>query len=124
MKRILLVLWQLPQALLGAILLLFVRKKRVVIKEEIIYVTPLRVWGVSLYPFIFLHDAYSPQTFYHELGHCKQSTILGPLYLLLVGLPSFIRAATWRFDKSRKPADYYKGYPEAWADKLGGVTRS
>lgn len=28
----------------------------------------------------------------HELGHTRQSKILGPLYLLVIGLPSLIHA--------------------------------
>ena len=46
--------------------------------------------------------------------------ILGPLYLLVIGLPSFIHAATW---KDRPGRDYYAFYTERWADRLGGVTR-
>jgi hypothetical protein len=58
----------------------------------------------------------------HELGHQRQSEMFGPLYLLIVGLPSIIRARIW-VGRKLPPLDYYKGWPENQADKLGGVER-
>ena len=58
----------------------------------------------------------------HEFGHCRQSLILGPLYLLVIGIPSKI----WDTLKCMglfKSIDYYAFYTEKWADKLGGVIR-
>lgn len=43
--------------------------------------------------------------------------MLGPLYLVLVGLWSIIRAGLNLY----RNGQYYNGYPENWADKLGGV---
>lgn len=123
MKRILLIIWQLPQAVLGALVLLFVKKVSIEVEDDFVFVDTSKRWGVSLYPFIFVHFFASDDTLDHEIGHAKQSMRLGPLYLLVVGLPSFVRAVVWTFDKSRKRADYYKGFPENWADKLGGVER-
>jgi hypothetical protein len=63
----------------------------------------------------------------HELGHAVQSAWLGPLYLLAVGVPSFARAvyATMYAARHRRPwAGYYRGYPENWANRLGGVVES
>jgi hypothetical protein len=62
----------------------------------------------------------------HELGHCEQSRLLGWLYLPLVGLPSISRAAyafVFREVTGQQWTRYYEGYPENWADRLGGVTR-
>jgi len=62
----------------------------------------------------------------HELGHCKQSRLLGWLYLPLVGLPSISRAVyalVFREMTGRQWTRYYEGYPENWADRLGGVIR-
>lgn len=55
----------------------------------------------------------------HEMGHCKQSLYLGPLYLLVIGLPSLIHAWTYK----GSPDGYYKFFTESWADRLGGVKR-
>jgi len=62
----------------------------------------------------------------HELGHTKQSRLLGPLYLPVVGLPSISRAAyalVHREVTGKQWTGYYEGYPENWADRLGGVCR-
>ena len=57
----------------------------------------------------------------HEYGHFMQSCVLGPLYLLLIGIPSIIHAAWWtQFGRS---TNYYSFFTEAWADKNGGVKR-
>lgn len=79
-------------------------------------------WGVSLGAVIILHTAYGSKTVAHEYGHCCQSAMLGPLYLVIVGIPSFLRACLWRLLKLPH-SQYYAGYPERWADRLGGVKR-
>ena len=63
----------------------------------------------------------------HERGHRIQSRILGPLYLILVGIPSVIRNLRFRIKQRKYPLYklvkwYYSGYPEKWADKLGHVS--
>jgi hypothetical protein len=123
MKRVFLIIWQLPQAILGVLVLLFAKKVNIDIEDDFVFVDIRNRWGLSLYPFIFVYYFASDGTWDHEIGHAKQSMYLGPLYLLVVGLPSFVRAAVWTFDKDRSRADYYKGWPENWADRLGGVRR-
>jgi len=62
----------------------------------------------------------------HEWGHSFQSRMLGPLYLPLVGLPSVTRvlyAVLHREVTGRRWDGYFDGYPESWADRLGGVDR-
>jgi len=62
----------------------------------------------------------------HELGHTRQSRLLGWLYLPVIGLPSISRAAyalLFREVTGRQWTRYYEGYPEKWADRLGGVVR-
>ncbi|MDD5659640.1 MAG: hypothetical protein PHR39_06490 [Actinomycetota bacterium] len=42
------------------------------------------------------------------------------MYIFVVGIPSLIRAIIWnkcKLDDRR----YYEGYPENWAEKLGGL---
>lgn len=57
----------------------------------------------------------------HEYGHTWQSAVLGPFYLLVIGLPSFIWAVLPVFQKMRKEKNirYTAFYPEAWANKWG-----
>lgn len=55
----------------------------------------------------------------HEWGHTRQSLILGPLYLIVIGIPSIIWAATHRTIAPNKPYDWF--YTESTANKLGGL---
>lgn len=55
----------------------------------------------------------------HEYGHTIQSLILGPLYLIVIGIPSTIWA--FLFDKKRKEEQIPYGafFAEKWANRLG-----
>lgn len=77
--------------------------------------------GVALGRYIFIYKGYNDllRVVRHEQGHVVQSRILGPLYLLVIGLPSIIWAATHKWLAPSK--DYYWFYTEAWANKLGGL---
>ena len=57
----------------------------------------------------------------HEYGHTIQSLILGPLFLLVAGLPSLLWCALPWCKKMRKSKhiSYYSFYTEKWADRLG-----
>ena len=57
----------------------------------------------------------------HELGHRTQSRMLGPLYLLVVGIPSAILCTVARFSPYISRT-YDEHFPENWANRLGGVT--
>lgn len=56
----------------------------------------------------------------HEWGHTCWSKYLGPLYLLVIGLPSIIWAAVHSPQSKRS---YYWFYTEALADKSGGIPK-
>ena len=57
----------------------------------------------------------------HEFGHVLQSRMLGPLYLMVIGLPSLLWA--WLGDRIAPGKSYYWFYTERWADRLGEVER-
>jgi len=132
MYRIFLVaifLWELPQNILGIIVWVLFRHK--ISKAEILHgrlFFQTKGFGVSLGSFIFWSESVFetapniPRIKAHEYGHAIQSLIFGPLYLILVGIPSFSRffysSFYYRFSKTGWK-NYYKGYPENWADKLG-----
>jgi hypothetical protein len=49
---------------------------------------------------------------------------LGPLYLPLVGIPILYRdfyRKQYRRRHKKEWRSYYRGFPEQWADHLGGV---
>ena len=123
--EILLYIWQLPQNLLGLLVkLLYRENSALTYKGKHIAVCLSFPGGISLgntvivnkYP--FNKSAWNDVK--HEWGHTKQSLYLGPLYLIVIGIPSIVWAALqgWLVKK-----DYYSFYTEKWADKLGNVKR-
>lgn len=88
-----------------------------------------RGFGVCLGEFIFLPEI-SPREIVnvlHEFGHVRQSRLLGPLYLLIIGIPSFLMCSAVFLLDTRTPSrnnyDYYSFYCERWADNLGNIKR-
>ena len=117
--------WCLPQTLLGFILKIIYEAQKVQYRfknEEKIYTTYESYemnGGISLGKYIILNDDPSVKTIKHEYGHQVQSFILGPLYLLVIGLPSLIWC--WIiYPRTKKKYSWF--YTEKWADNLGGVT--
>lgn len=123
MKKVLLYLWQLPQHLLGLLVILFYNASYLKHQETGIgywFGDGQKTFGVSLGQYIILDNCtVCVRILKHEHGHQLQSLYLGPLYLLIIGLPSAIGNLLNRKIKF----NYYKQPWEAWADKLGGVTR-
>lgn len=131
-KDFLLYVWQLPQNLAG-----FVLSRKAV---ECNSLTPLsyRVkvyWvknffgsAVSLGQYIIIDEMFMntgvsmENVKKHEYGHSRQSVMLGWLYLPVVGLPSLVRNIYARV-RHKDGKWYYGGFPENWADRLGGVKR-
>ena len=46
--------------------------------------------AMSLGDYLFVNPMSSQKTIQHECGHSKQSDILGPLYLIVIGIPSLL----------------------------------
>ena len=126
-------IWQLPQHLVACFIFLvnIGSVKRFDVCTSLSYCKTIPIYkakrfmfgaGVSLGMFIFLDSRYNwgLRTVLHEHGHRVQSLIFGPVYLIVIGLPSVIRNIYSRC-KGKSSAWYYSGYPEKWADKLGGV---
>ena len=131
MRTFLYILWQctwgLPQTLMGfAVFLLNAGRK-----HSFYHGAVVTVWrkksSASMGMFLFIAEsAYaSPERaerlLVHEYGHTVQSLVLGPLFLLIVGLPSFLWAGLPVCQKIRKEKriSYYAVYPEKWADRWG-----
>jgi len=122
-------IWELPQNIIGIIVWLMIRRK--ITKVEIVHKRLFfhtHHFGISLGSFVFWSNSddaivwIAPNNKEHEYGHTIQSLICGPLYLILVGIPSISRvvySSIYYGLNKTKWANYYKGYPENWADKLG-----
>ena len=133
LKSSLLWLWQLPQNLCGIIYRSISKDNRICVIENNdsrsvgakVYLQKTK-GGVSLGKYIFINQDYIDKEIVikHECGHVKQSKILGPLYLLVIGIPSILHAwlnnyigCCWKNGEY----NYYHFYTEKWANKLMGI---
>ena len=118
--------WELPQTLVALIMwpILACRKALSTYKERmvLIHTSTFLTWW-SLGEFIYMsQEPVECDASNHEWGHSRQSRILGPLYLILIALPSVTYNGLCRIFPSLNK--YYYSMPwEKWADKLGGVDR-
>lgn len=145
MRRILFTLiqltWGLPQTLLGFILYLYWLPRATT--RYVYHGAIVTEWtaggGISLGLFVFVSTKIRQQVVdgrvltaqesqagvrVHEYGHCIQSLLLGPLYLIAVGVPSYLWAnlSALRRLRRHKQISYYAVYPEKWANALGEWT--
>lgn len=122
LKDFILYIWQLPQNIIGLIVILITRAfncgNYYVIKNH----SATKWFGISLGKYIIFGDFPIKRPLQHEQGHQKQSLYLGWLYLLIIGLPSVFRRIYQKMFKKNN-IWYYSGYPEKWADRLGGVEK-
>ncbi len=116
--------WCLPQTLAGLVLL---RKYRNCPRERyhnavVVYHND-RFGGVSLGGYTFVNGHSGKRRAgvrAHEYGHCIQSLMLGPLYFLVIALPSALWCNLGVFVKMRKNKgiSYYRFFTERWANSL------
>lgn len=126
---IFIILWELPQNIIGIVLYFLVKgriKKKEIIKKHIF--CKVTGFAISLGEFIFWTDdknliiELKQPNKVHEYGHAIQSKLLGPLYLIIIGIPSLgrnIYGILYYYIKKKIWRHYFDGYPEDWADKLG-----
>lgn len=133
LSNFLLWLWQFPQNLCGIIYRSISKDNRICVIENNdsrsvgakVYLQKTK-GGVSLGKYIFINQDYIDKEIVikHECGHVKQSKILGPLYLLVIGIPSILHAwlnnyigCCWKNGEY----NYFHFYTEKWANKLMGI---
>lgn len=125
MKYLLMYLWQLPQNLLGTLYrdLLACKEKVYLVNstEDFTLYAKDTPRNVALGRHIFISSRAGSDTIKHKTGHVKQSQILGPLYLPLIGIPSILWAAIHK--KIAPNKSYYSFYTEKWANKLVGLLK-
>ena len=112
--------WGIIQNVIG--LLLWLITKDANRKSYIYYGDIVTKWdnksSLSLGIFIFLGSD-DERILKHEYGHSIQSLILGPFYLLVIGIPSLIWNVCFNTYRVKRNRNYYKFYTERWADILG-----
>lgn len=106
--------WQLPQNLLGLLLVfLYQAKLETTYHGKLIYISPHINGGISLGKYIIIKSL-NDSVIKHEYGHSLQSVYTGWLYLIIFALPSLIHALL--YVKYCKDTNYYHFYTERWAD--------
>lgn len=123
-KNLILFIWQLPQHIVALIyfgyLVMMCKDLGVDSRYKQAIVIPCVMRGaVTLgnYIFVGLNSEYR-KTVKHELGHTIQSKILGPLYLIVIGIPSITYCGLRRLFSSLRKKNYYDFYTEKWANNL------
>ena len=122
--------WQLPQNLLGVIWK-NIKKGSIItpISNNDIESVGAKAYlikargTVTLGKYVFISHTYRDQDtiIKHECGHVKQSKMLGPLYLIVIGVPSILHAWLNDYIGCDKESGYSHFYTEKCADKLMGI---
>jgi len=115
-------IWQILQNLIGIGFWIYFKLRGdletiVTNKYSKVYRSKYMSGGISLGSFAFVSNnlAKKETAVRHEQGHMWDSKVMGPLYVLIVGLPSLLNAA---FDFTKC---YYHFYTEALANKHAGL---
>jgi len=123
-RNLILFIWQLPQHLLAILyigyLVMMCKDLGVDSRYKQAIVIPCIMRGavtLGCYVFVGLNSEYR-KTVKHELGHTIQSKILGPLYLIVIGIPSITYCGLRRIFPSLRKKNYYDFYTEKWANNL------
>lgn len=123
-RNLILFIWQLPQHLLAILyigyLVMMCKDLGVDSRYKQAIVIPCVMRGavtLGCYVFVGLNSEYR-KTVKHELGHTIQSKILGPLYLIVIGIPSITYCGLRRIFSSLRKKNYYDFYTEKWANNL------
>ena len=101
LTAVLLQIWQLPQNLVGLVFGWFLKGKErhpglQGIPKSIRFISGDNMQGgISLGNYVYFRKPAYDRLLRHEAGHCRQSRLLGPFYLLVIGLPSLLWALWW-----------------------------
>ena len=123
--------WQLPQTLIGWFVYQYIKfkDKNCIIDENyhktghyaVMTKSEDFMGGVSLGRYVFTNMQDGMISYRHEFGHSIQSLILGPLYLIIIGIPSSLLAYNISDALNKR---YYWFYTEKWADSIAGIDDS
>lgn len=119
-------LWQFPQNMIALCIEGVLRQaayREGKADGNIIIVNSTLPSAMSLGDYLFVNPMSSQKSIQHECGHSKQSDILGPLYLIVIIIPSLLHNIVYYLcSKIGIKWNYYSFYTESWANKLVGIT--
>ena len=128
--------WGLPQTVLGLIILLsHCRDEHYLYHGALVTRWQGRA-SMSVGPFVFLtsdpffadkfagrhsREDLTERLLVHEYGHTIQSLLLGPLYLIVIGIPSTLWGWLPSLNRMRhdKQISYFRFFTEHWANRCG-----
>ena len=120
--------WSLPVNIVGLVAYLICTKVKGYKHQKfgysnIVYI-PWNQGGLSMGLFIFMRDGHPDKewtynTRIHEYGHTWQCLLLGPLYYLVIAIPSAIWCNFFANYRKKNNVSYYKLYCESWANNWG-----
>lgn len=98
LKFIIKLLWDLPSNLVAILLLPFLGVDKFEFNKDkgVIITTMSYNGGLTLGCFIFVGTKDKDEILRHEYGHIRQGWICGPLYLLIIGIPSIIWCCVYK----------------------------
>ena len=116
--------WGFAQTFAGFLVFLaFLRCPHFFYQGAVVTIWPIKSGSMSVGGFLFLHPGWQPgnqRLLAHEYGHTIQSLLLGPLYLFVIGLPSFLWALPFASHyRAGRKIPYSALYTEKWADRNG-----
>ncbi len=83
-----------------------------------VFVTPEPYFAEKYEGQISVEELFS-RLLVHEYGHTIQSLILGPLYLIIIGIPSTLWGFLGAKKRKEKQIPYGDFFTEEWANSLG-----
>ena len=106
--------------------------RKTLLKNEYYFIKDkkgVKNYGVSLGNYICMCtedvSGFSNNDIQHENGHRVQSVLLGPFYLIFIGLSSLCNfiynriIISKKYDNETSRKKYHEFFSESWADKLG-----
>lgn len=123
-NKVLSYVWQLPQNILGLFYRYIANVSNNVSDNKdynVYFKTSKGSVSLGKYIFVYVNTSGLSKTIQHEVGHYRQSQILGPLYLLVIGIPSITWATLHSYIPYFRKYNYYQFYTEKWANKLAGL---
>ena len=118
--------WGILQTLVGFIgFLIFINRRHVWVNGSVCTEVKGNWGGITLGMFTFVDDIspFNEITIKHEYGHSLQSILLGPIWILVIAIPSLLWASCGKGLRLKYNHNYYWLYCERWADAWGGVVK-
>lgn len=126
-------LWQLPQVVVGCLWCIVARPRYLYSHHHVHLFTCRFGGGVSFGPMAFYDERHQAALLSrdprvmpyicHEYGHSMDSRLWGPIYLLVIGIPSGVHLWVRDWLKARFPSleNYYDFYTERRANRKAGL---